>query len=90
MKREDYQLRYAAGKYWLLDMKQTGPNYHKPLCLNEGGAYLWELLQNGLGKQQIVMHLCKEFDLSPNEARQDVDGFFSQLELHQIELSIGR
>jgi hypothetical protein len=86
MKCEDYQLRCAAGKYWLIDMKQTGPDYHKPLCLNEGGAYLWELLQNGLEKEQIITHLCHEFNLPPEEVRQDVEGFFMQLELHQIIL----
>ena len=33
-----YQLRYAAGIYWLLDMSQPGYPYRKPLPLNEMGA----------------------------------------------------
>ena len=36
--KERYQLRQAAGAYWLLDMEQ-GEQYKKPFMLNECGAY---------------------------------------------------
>lgn len=41
MQKNRYQLRCAAGKYWLLDMEQDGETYRPPLMLNEsGGLYL--------------------------------------------------
>lgn len=86
MKYKDYQLRHAAGMYWLLDMKQEGLTYKKPLCLNEGGAYIWERIQEGMSKEQIVQHLVAEFDLFEIDARQDVDLFYGQLQQHQITL----
>jgi hypothetical protein len=80
MQGKGFQLRCAAGKYWLLDMEQKGFAYQPPRCLNESGAYLFALSQKGLSREAIACRLCSEFGLGQEEARQDVDGFFSQLE----------
>lgn len=37
-----YQLRHAAGRYWLLDMQQEGLDYRKPVVLNECAAFIWK------------------------------------------------
>lgn len=86
MKYKDYQLRYAAGMYWLLDMKQKGLTYKKPLCLNEGSAYIWKRIQDGMEKEEIVKHLVQQFDVLEMEARQDVEFFFEQLRQHKFTL----
>jgi hypothetical protein len=72
----DYQLRYAAGKYWLLDMGQKGFSYQSPVCLNETGAYLWRLFQKGLEKEEIARLLSVEYGLEWEEAWQDTNEFF--------------
>ena len=54
-----YQLRRAAGRYWLLDMEQEGVPYRRPLCMNEMGAAVWELLVRGLDREGIVEELCR-------------------------------
>ena len=38
---ERYQIRQAAGMYWLLDMEQPGIPYRQPVLLNETGAAFW-------------------------------------------------
>ena len=47
-----YQLRYAAGIYWLLDMSQPGYPYRKPLPLNEMGASIWRMMEKGWGQER--------------------------------------
>jgi hypothetical protein len=74
---QDYQLRYAAGRYWLLDMRQQGAEYQGPICLNESGAYLWKLFEAGKSREQIAIQLSGEFDLELEEARRDTDEFFN-------------
>lgn len=86
MKFGDYQLREAAGRYWLLDMRQKGLKFKKPLCLNESGAYFWELIRQGKTKEQIICHLCDEFHLQQNEAKEDLEAFIEQLEEYNIIL----
>ena len=41
-----YQIRHAAGQYWLLDMHQEVEDYKAPIVMNETGALIlqsfWE------------------------------------------------
>ncbi len=75
----DYQLRYAAGMYWLLNIKQRGFKYIKPLPLNECGAHIWKMLSEGLDEAAIADIICKEYDIGMDEAMNDIKAFLSQL-----------
>ncbi len=79
MEYSDYQLRYAAGTYWLLNTKQRGLNYIRPLSLNDCGAYLWRMLSEGNDKAKIVDKLCEEYGLKREEALGDVEDFLKLL-----------
>lgn len=79
MEYGDYQLRYAAGMYWLLNTKQRGFNYIKPLSLNECGAHLWQMLSEGADNTEIVNRLCEEYGLERGDALRDVEDFLKQL-----------
>ena len=74
-----YQLRYAAGLYWLLDMGQSGQNYHRPLPLNAAAAEIWQSLVNGEKTEEIADMICRKYGTSKEEAMSDVREFFEQL-----------
>lgn len=78
--RSSYQLRYAAGLYWLLDMEQSGVPYRRPLAVNEVGADIWKLLAQGEGEGQIAEKLSVEYQVSPEAIREDITQFRRQLE----------
>lgn len=75
-----YQMRYAAGLYWLLDMEQRGVPYKKPLATNEVGARIWEMFERGADEKEIAEKLSLEYQVSPNEIREDIAQFCLQLE----------
>lgn len=60
MQKNRYQLRCAAGKYWLLDMEQDGETYRPPLMLNESGAYIFRqyMAGNTAVKSRRSLPLC--------------------------------
>lgn len=74
-----YQLRKAAGTYWLLDMNQKGPAYTKPVPLNESGAYIWQMLEKGKQIEQIAESFAKEYEIAYEEAITDIRQFLRQL-----------
>jgi len=84
-KMEEYQLREAAGKYWLLHMEQKGIPYEMPLQLNGIGAEMWQLIRAGKTKEQIIDYLIREYS-APEEVKEDVKQFYYQLENHGILL----
>lgn len=78
-KMSEYQLRQAAGKYWLLHMEQKGIPYERPLQLNSVGANMWKLLQEGNTTEQMVECLTQEYEVTPEEIREDIKLFYQQL-----------
>jgi len=74
-----YQLRQAAGQYWLLNMEQPGIPYQGPIMLNEMGAEIWRRLAGGKTKEDIVKELGAEYDVPTGEIEEDVQLFYKQL-----------
>lgn len=79
-----YQLRKAAGTYWLLDMSQTGPAYTRPVPLNESGAKIWQMLENGKSPEQMAEIFAGDYDITYEEAVSDIRQFLKQLERQGI------
>lgn len=82
-KKNRYQLRQAAGVYWLIDMEQTGVPFVKPVPVNEMGAGIWKLL-NGVQEDQVAEILCREYGIGREQAVQDVKHFLKDLKKHGI------
>ena len=78
--KNKYQLRKAAGLYWLLNMEQKGMPYQKPIPLNETGAAIWRMLLDGESFEQIAQKLAKEYETSVDEISDDMQQFIKQLE----------
>lgn len=77
--RDRYMLRKAAGRYWLLDMEQPGFPYRPPVVINEGGAYIWQSLAEGLSVTCIAEKLAMEYNIPEEEAQQDIIQSINQL-----------
>ena len=76
--KERYQLRQAAGAYWLLDMEQ-GEQYKKPFMLNECDAYIYRAYISGMSEDEIMQAFAKEYGLSFSCAQSDVGQFMMEL-----------
>lgn len=79
-----YQLREAAGFWWLIDMTQTGEDFAAPLQLNETGAMLFRGLCEGLDEEELADRLASGYGLLVKEAREDVAAFAAQLAANGI------
>lgn len=76
---ERYQLRKAAGLYWLLDMEQDGAELREPVVINESGAYIWEQYRRLKSVTSVAEALSREFGISVQEGLADIRQFFQQL-----------
>ena len=80
-----YQLRNAAGLYWLIDMKQSGASYVSPLPLNEGGAQIWQMLASGMSEDAVCEQLCRKYEISSEQAHEDVRDFIAQIQAKKFD-----
>jgi len=79
-----YQLRCAAGMYWLLDMEQAGVPYKPPFTMNCVGADIWEMLKKGKNREQIIEELCIEYQADRSVIEEDTDVFLEQLKQYGV------
>ena len=83
-----YQLRHAAGLYWLIDMEQSGEKYISPVPLNESGAMLWRMLYSGASRAEICESFAAGNGISIEQARIDTDDFIRQLKTMHVDLGV--
>ncbi len=70
-----FQLRHAAGVYWLLDMEQEIGEYKEPLIMNETGAEIFKLLRDGKNEDEITKILADRYSSKPEDVQRDIAGF---------------
>lgn len=81
-----YQLRYAAGKYWLLDMEQREGRYCNPISINESGVFILEQYFRLHSAEAAAEAVCEQYGVDPEQALADVNGFLQDLEKQGIAL----
>ena len=81
-----YQLRRAAGLYWLIDMEQSGTSYTSPVPLNEGGAKIWRMIESGTPVANICERLSEEYGIPLEQAREDVRDFIEQIQTKHVDV----
>ncbi len=81
---ERYQIRKAAGVYWLLDMEQSGIEGRGCVMLNESGALIWDLYARLGSVREVAEKLSSEFGVLVPEAETDVRQFLQQLKKQGI------
>lgn len=78
-----YQLRAAAGKYWLLDMGQEDNSYRAPVAMNETGALILETYWDTGDPERTARVLQETYEIDFEEALTDVKDFLSSLHLEE-------
>ena len=76
---KNYVLRQVVGVWTLVPLGEALREFKGMLKLNETGAMLWQGLEAGKTPEELAQDLVKEFSISPDEARQDVDAFIENL-----------
>ena len=81
-----YQLRQAAGKYWLLDMQQEPGRYRAPVAMNETGAIILEHYWEQKDPMDAARALSETYEIKLEEALPDVNAFLEELKRQGIVL----
>lgn len=58
--KDRYQMRRAAGLYWLIDMEQNGVCWREPVAVNESGAYIWAQYRRLGSEEAVAEELSRE------------------------------
>lgn len=81
---EDYIIRQIAGEYIVVPTGKAAVKLNGLINLNETGAFLWKLLQEGASKEELLSGLLSEYDADEETAKADLEEFLDRLSAEGI------
>lgn len=82
----DFIIREIAGEMLLVPVGNAAKTFQGLAALNETGVFLWKLLQEKLTKEEICDRFAREYELTEEESRKDVEEFLEPAIREQIIL----
>ena len=77
--RSNFILKKIAGNYAVVPVRQRAIDFSGIIKLSESGALLWELLEKGAERDELIARMLDEYDVDEATAAADVDKFISRL-----------
>ncbi|MGQ9525265.1 MAG: PqqD family protein [Armatimonadota bacterium] len=78
-KSEDMVSRKVAGEYILVPVRRRVADLESIYNLNEVGGFIYERIDGATPASQILEAICREFDVSREQAEADLVQFLSTL-----------
>lgn len=78
--KKNFVLRQVAGTWVVLPLGAETVNFSGMLQLNESGAMLWRVLEEGGSQAALVEVLLGEYDVTREQAEADVQEFLAKLD----------
>ena len=75
----EFVLREIMGDHVLVPIQTDDSRFSGLITLNETGVFLWRALPGSAGPEELCARLLEEYDVSPEEARRDVEQFLAHL-----------
>ncbi len=77
--KEDFILRKVADSYVVVPVNKMTLDFNGIINLNETGAFLFELLQKGVERDELVDKMLEEYDVDREKAEADIDVFIQKV-----------
>ena len=76
---KEFVLREIAGDYVIIPIGRTVLSFNGLITVNEIGAFLWNLLQEDVTKEDLVAKVLDEDEVDEETAREDIQEFLDTL-----------
>ena len=77
--KDDFILRKVADSYVVVPVNKMTLDFNGIINLNETGAFLFERLQQGAEREELISALLEEYDVTPERAAADIDIFLQKV-----------
>lgn len=77
--KDGFVIRRVGGSFVAVATGKAAESFNGMIKLNETAALVWEDLKQGLPLEEVVAHLCDEYNVDAVRARQDLEALCSDL-----------
>lgn len=75
---EGFVTREIAGEVLAIPVGMQTQSLNGMVTFSEAGAFLWKLLEKRRTREDLIVHLAKEYDQRMEQVSQDVDEFLER------------
>ncbi len=77
--KKDFILRKVADSYVVVPVGKLTLDFNGIINLNETGAFLFEILQKGAEREELIERMLEEYEVTPEKAAADIDIFLEKV-----------
>ena len=77
--KEGFLLREVAGNTVVVPIGDEAVEFNGVITINETGKFIWELMQEGIEKEELLEKFMKEYSVSEADAKEDIKTFIQIL-----------
>lgn len=77
--KEDFILRKVADSYVVVPVNNMSLDFNGIINLNETGAFLFNLMQNGANREELISKMLDEYEVTEQKAEKDFDLFIEKV-----------
>ncbi len=77
--KEGFVLKNIADNYVVVSVGEGNVDFNSMITTNETGAFLWELIEKGATKEELVKAVLAEYDADEAVVTADVERFVQKL-----------
>jgi hypothetical protein len=77
--KEGFMLKQVCEEFMVVPVGAASVDFKSVIRLNETGAFLWNLLEKGATKEDMLKDILDEYDVSAEIASADIDTFILKL-----------
>lgn len=77
--KEGFLVREVAGNSVVVPVGEEAVDFNGVITINESGKFIWELMQNGIDKYDLLEKFMAEYGVSEETAKEDIRAFVQTL-----------
>ena len=82
--KKGFIVRQINNDYVVAAVGEQSKNFNGIIRLNQSAKFIWDMLEQGSSKQDIVCALLENYEIDEEKASQDVECFIQKLEEAEI------
>lgn len=82
--KDNYILHQMNEEYVIIEVSDGSLEFSHVYYINETGAFIFKLLKQGLGKEDIIQQMAEEYDAPKEKLCSDYEAFLKMLQDKKI------
>lgn len=82
--KDGFILKNVAGNYIIVPVSGELVDLNAMITITQTGAFLWNILEKGATKDELIEAMTKEYDIDRETASSDIDTFINQLKSNKM------